>query len=187
MLKTRDIWQDGQGGVSFLSGTHIAKWVIRKGLSEEEIDRREIESLNFKEALKKCVERLNEIFWFGILEEKGKSLELLKYQLGISGNLTLGHKNMHTKPISYSENTKQKLSYFMPLDLWLYGYARELFDARYKFYKTGVWVAPEVKFPDELSCQSTRFVLKCNEPKDIYYVWNKDDKAEEYRKILPKK
>ena len=28
MLKTRDAWQDGQAGVSWLTGTHIAQWVV---------------------------------------------------------------------------------------------------------------------------------------------------------------
>lgn len=197
MLKTRDIWQDGQGGVSWLSGTHIAKWAVKKGLTEKEIDKREIASLDYKKLLKISVERMNKLFWFGILEKKEKSLELLKHQLGLDSklvrgnrnNLTLEFTNVHTKPVSYSSDTKQKLSYFMPLDLWLYGYANELFEARYELFKTGVWKAPVIPdFPEDLSCQTTRFVIRCKEPKMVYHVWDKDGnvtKVDEIKKLLP--
>ena len=28
MLETRDVWQDGQAGVSWFAGVHIAGWVV---------------------------------------------------------------------------------------------------------------------------------------------------------------
>ena len=78
----------------------------------------------------------------------------------------------------------------MPLDLWLYNYARMLFEARWKLYKTGIWEEVEIpNFPEDLSCQSTRFVIKCKEPERIYYFWDNtggnETKNTERRQLLP--
>ena len=45
--------------------------------------------------------------------------------------------------------------------MWLYEYAKRLFNARYKFFETG-----EIDFPErppfpEITCRSTRFILMC--------------------------
>ena len=65
MLRSRDAWQDGQAGVSWLTGTHIAQWVVtylNGGMKEA----RERLSLDDGYMLKLAAQRLRETFWFGI-------------------------------------------------------------------------------------------------------------------------
>ena len=64
MLESRDVWQDGQASVMWLTGTHVANWVrIKPHLIPE----REIKSLDHKTILTKAAERLNQTLWFGLL------------------------------------------------------------------------------------------------------------------------
>merc|ERR1712038_2099846 len=62
----------------------------------------------------------------------------------------------------------------MPLDMWLYNYAKLLFEARWGLYKTGQYLEPDVPPFPKVHCQSTRYVLKCTEPK-IHYQWIVED------------
>ena len=74
-----------------------------------------------------------------------KSIELLEHQLNIEmGTLILPHRNRQTldsvpepddKAFEYLESLTQ-------MDLWLYNYAKSVFNARYLHYKTGVWNQP---------------------------------------------
>ena len=43
----------------------------------------EVESLESAKMLHLAAERIDKIFWFGILEDLDRSLELLSYQLGL--------------------------------------------------------------------------------------------------------
>lgn len=65
MLRSRDAWQDGQAGVSWLTGTHIAQWVVTY-LDAEMKGERERLSLDDGYMLKLAAQRLKETFWFGI-------------------------------------------------------------------------------------------------------------------------
>ena len=50
----------------------------------------------------------------------------------------------------------------MPMDMWLYEYARIVFEARWNLYKTGVYTKPSrPKMPTKMTCQSTRYILSC--------------------------
>ena len=87
----------------------------------------------------------------------------------------------------------------MPMDGWLYAYAKRLFHARFQFFKTGTLQLPErPPFPD-ISCRSTRYVLMCNNGPyaPLLYKWdrlntagrglnvkNQESHYEQFRKIL---
>lgn len=43
----------------------------------------EVESLKTDKMLQLAADRIDKIFWFGILEDLDRSLELLSYQLGL--------------------------------------------------------------------------------------------------------
>ena len=74
-----------------------------------------------------------------------RSIELLEHQLNIEkGTLKLPHRNRHTLE-SEKKSDERAFKYLKSLtqmDLWLYNYAKSVFEARYIHYKTGVWNQP---------------------------------------------
>ena len=52
----------------------------------------------------------------------------------------------------------------MPLDIWLYEYAVDLFTARWSYFKTGKVdeIPKRPPFP-KITCKSTRYILMCYE------------------------
>ena len=86
MMANRGCWQDGQAAVSWLTGTHVGvNWVYknkrRSSITEEDKEKWEEESLNTEKILNLAADRIDNMFWFGILEDMSRSLELLQYQL----------------------------------------------------------------------------------------------------------
>jgi len=84
LFENRDWWQDGQAGVSWLTGTHIGRSWVTSGTSKSEDDD-EVEKLacDHQLIMKLAAGRLRDMLWFGILEDMDKSIELLRHQLGI--------------------------------------------------------------------------------------------------------
>ena len=161
LLNTRDVWQDGQAGVSWLTGTHISDWV---GCPEWLMDIRETLALDGTAMCLLAAERLRQVRWFGILEEWDRSIELLKHEFNLSSVPKMRHHNKGQEK-QYAELTdpeQEALASLMPRDLWLYDYAKRLFEARWQAYQTGVYDEPEYPpLPDPFSCVSTRFELNC--------------------------
>ena len=161
LLKSRDIWQDGQAGVSWITGTHIANWV---GCPKEEVEARERRALNATAMTLLAAERLQQVKWFGILEDLERSQELLQYEFNLTKRPSWKHANENKKKLhtNYTTEDMEGLTSLMPQDLLFYEYAKRLFEARWQAYKTGKYTAPELPtLPDPLSCISTRFQLNC--------------------------
>ena len=50
----------------------------------------------------------------------------------------------------------------MPQDVWLYNYAKIIFEARWNYYKTGIYKKPvRPVILDQSPCKSTRYILQC--------------------------
>ena len=72
--------------------------------------------------------------WFGLVDDLEKSYEMLQYQTGL--NVTLQHIN--TNKERYKKPTEieiQKLKVLLPMDMYLYEYAKQLHGYRYKMFK----------------------------------------------------
>ena len=184
MLETRDLWQDGQASVSWLTGTHIAGWVQ---CPRNEVPMREKRALDIKDMLLTAAVNLRKTFWFGDLKDLDRSLELLSMQINgpeqTANKITLNQANKvshdnHKSDSKLDQTIRDKLYRLMPQDNWLYEYSLLLFEARYNFFKNGgKYVEPNLpKFDLEKfssQCVSTRFVLKCSggsdsSPNDFY-------------------
>ncbi|CAB9504712.1 expressed unknown protein [Seminavis robusta] len=162
LLETRDIWQDGQAGVSWLTGTHIASWVAPKKRTEEDVLKREQAASNATAMLTLAAARLRETRWFGILEDLPRSMRLLQHEFNLSAMPSMPMKNMNNNKATLKGPEYKALASLMPQDLWLYQYARRLFEARWQKYATGVYQEPPAPpMPTELSCVSTRVELSC--------------------------
>jgi len=173
MLETRDLWQDGQASVSWLTGTHIAGWVQ---CPRNEVPSREKRALDIKDMLLTAAVNLRKTFWFGDLKDLDRSLELLSMQINgpeqTANKITLNQANKvshdnHKSDSKLDQTIRDKLYRLMPQDNWLYEYSLLLFEARWKFYKEGgKYLEPKLpKFDLEKfysQCVSTRFVLKCS-------------------------
>ena len=193
LMQTRSFWHDGQGGVHWLSGTHPeVHWVDsdlpkpakyyrelgRKNQTEYSaiIKSREIENLDMVHIMKLAAAHLRETIWFGVLEEGEKSYEMLSNILGLDYVIELTKHNMGGKRAKYkrpnemiSNEDKKLIERLIPMDIWLYEYGKILFEARYRFFKSGVYIEPALpKFP-AFECSSTRYALKCNTEPEIYY------------------
>ena len=162
LLETRDIWQDGQAGVSWFAGTHIAAWA---GCPKEEVDARERRSLNVEENLYLAARRLHEVKWFGLLEDTDKSLIMLQHEFNLTEKLVISHKKKQKDSVTKmgpSPEEKKALALLMPQDLWLYEYARRLFFARWDGFKYNNYTEPDFPpLPFPLTCISTRVELNC--------------------------
>lgn len=103
------------------------------------------------------------MFWFGILEDLDRSLELLSFQLNLPHkSLTLPKSNSNRAPSAKpSAESVEKLESLMPQDMWVYEYAKRVFEARWEYFKTGSFKPPNRPPFPKVQCRSTRFILKC--------------------------
>ena len=147
--------------------------------------------------LLKAAERLKSTFWFGILEDTERSLELLKYQLGNHEDIVLPHFNRGTyhktnetdenkrdeghAPTPSTENKKyisdnnrEFLEKLLPMDIWLYEYAKNLFEARWQLYKYGKSVEISVPALPDIDCIVTSLAMKCKSL-DLSLTLNKSE------------
>ena len=172
VLEARDFWQDGQAAVMWLTGTHIANWV--GGIKFNQIEAREIQSLDHKTLCTLATDRLKQTLWFGFISDQERSLEMLQWQLGYNTTIKLLLRNTTPHPNITLEDQKI-LESLMPMDLWLYNYAKLLFEARWQQYKTGIFREPELPPFPEMNCKSTRHILACNEKSPLgplFHTWN---------------
>jgi hypothetical protein len=176
MFETRDIWQDGQAAVSWLTGTHIAAWVGTPGSQVTKREQMAMSLENMPIMLHLAANRLEETLWFGLLEDSYKSLELLQHvtlsnttkkEDGEKHNqqerLAMPSKNVAVKKHAAATPLEvETMKSLMPQDLWLYEYAKRLFAARWKAYITNAPVVlPERPPLPKLPCHSFRFNLTC--------------------------
>ena len=71
--------------LSFFSCRSLDKWNV----SSFPVYKNEIDSLDQERMLKLSADRIENIFWFGIFEDLGRSLQLLQFQLNLSKPLFL--------------------------------------------------------------------------------------------------
>ena len=162
LLSARDIWQDGQAAVSWLTGTHIANWV---GTPANEIDQREKTASNATAMLHLAAARLRDTKWFGLLDDLPRSMRLLQHSFNLASTpeMKVSNKNRKHPPTKPTLEESQAIASLMPQDIWLFNYAKLLFEARWHEFETGIFVEPEEPpIPDIISCASTRFDLWCN-------------------------
>ena len=172
-----------QGAACWLAGTHAESWVSR-GISKEERERREHISTNWTYMLNSAIDHLHNCLWFGLLEKMDESLELFEYQTGLK--IRMKHLNKHISKMNQEPTNENihKLEKLMPMDLFLYEYAKQLFERRWQMYlnaKNGeINPLPPVnitlsKLPKIIhGCKSTSHYLKC--PDDTYrFVENSNE------------
>ena len=185
MLEAHGIWRDGQAAALWLTGTHIETWV---GIKLDKIPERETRFLDHKNICLKAGSRLKDTLWFGFLDDQERSFDMLQWQLGYDKKIRLAHRNK-TPHADITAEDKAILESLMPIDLWIYEYAKTLFDARWEQYKTGVYRDPKMPPFPQINCKSTRYILACNGRSPLgplYHVWNATDKIEQHVKLLPK-
>ena len=84
MMANRGCWQDGQAAVSWLSGTHVGYGWVKGPPIRPSKNEMEAAMIDYRKILLIAAERLENMFWFGLLEDLDRSLEMLQYQLGLS-------------------------------------------------------------------------------------------------------
>ena len=78
--------------------------------------------------------------------------------------LHMGKNNLGKRKSAATPLDEDKLRSLMPMDLWIYKYATSVFNARYDYFKNGVFNQPaRPEMPKTLPCQSTRYILSCSD------------------------
>ena len=193
-METWSHWHDGQGGVHWLSGTHPEINWVDTGLPEsskfykklsmtdqnaftELIKPRQIANLNTSNIMRVAAENLRKTIWFGVLEEPSRSYQMLSNILGLDEFIELGTHNVGGSRTKYkrptemiSEEDRALIERLIPMDIWLYNYGLQLFQARWRWFKTGNYIEPVIpSFPD-VDCVSTRYALRCDAEPEVYFA-----------------
>ena len=146
LMTFRGFWQDGQAGTSWLTSTHIGDWVQsgdRKPWSLRSKNQREMYFLNHKKMMVEAADKLDSMFWIGIVEDMERSIELLEHQLRLEkGSLKMVTANKNESKDRVSEASRSALASLVGVDRWLFDYGKRVFEARYHHYKTGNWTEP---------------------------------------------
>ena len=105
-----------------MKNDHPALWSIER-------DKRELKLLNSTWACHLAADHLEETLWFGILERLDESMQELSRTLGWS-RIRMAHKRPTIDKGGASQELKDKIALLMPMDIWLYKFSLDLFDAR---------------------------------------------------------
>ena len=170
MWKTRSLWYDGTAATSWLAGTNLESYVVGK-LGSEEVSRRDLVSANWTYMLNTAIENLHKCLWVGILDEIDRSFEMLKYQTGLEMKMqhlntrfSNGRNDSYPKLNPFQEDFLKKL---MPMDMFVYEYAKQLHNFRWVIYKnprneTSNSKQIRLQLPRILSgCKSTSQSISC--------------------------
>jgi hypothetical protein len=174
MIRLRDVWQDGQAGISWLTGTHIASFVSPH-LTESQIQQKDLAMvLHPLEMMSLAADRLErDVKFFGILEDIPRSMQLLQHEFSLKQLPVMEHRNKNRKrpPNDASSELNpwvmETLQSLMPQDVWLYQYAKQLFEARWNHAvassknHTNSTVPARPPFPTVLPCTSLRQQIQC--------------------------
>jgi hypothetical protein len=159
MLETYTIWLDGVSAIWWLTGTHPAPWVHPKRDPGQFLT----ENMDYS-IIGKSIENLKKVDWIGFLDDQKRGMELLKIQLlekdGLRrkghvgdcsdsakcndfGGFEMGFKNQHAHESEISVELREKLEVLLARDIYVYNFAKRLFEARYYASKTNVYVEPK--------------------------------------------
>lgn len=137
---------DGESGADFLAGifpTSAGLWV--------ETDRMETDMKIYlrKNKTAACLfaaQRLENTTWFGLMEDIDRSMKLLQVTLGLDFTPILPRVNGNSGNPQPTMLTVSKIKKYIPKDLWLYEYAKRLFEARWKYFMgiDCLYVSPEL-------------------------------------------
>ena len=132
---------DGEGGVDFLSGIFKANsWVMTDNIESEA---KEYLRRNKTAACLLSAERLEQTVWFGLLEDVDRSMKLLQISLGLPEVPLLLKKNSaKVKYPTPSNEIKKEIERLLPKDMWLYEYAKRLFEARWNYFIELIYAIP---------------------------------------------
>ncbi|KAL3784692.1 hypothetical protein ACHAW5_002870 [Stephanodiscus triporus] len=150
---------DGESGTDFLAGIFPpGGWVGTDGM--ETFAKSRLRA-NRTGAILLAAERLEATTWYGLMEDVGRSMELLDASLDLGYVPVLPMTNIGSpssrragrgggghpppSPVLPSEATTERIAKYVPKDMWLYEYARRLFEARYDHFVMGcAYVPPEL-------------------------------------------
>ena len=139
MMEAGDVWRDGMAGVAWLTGNMPDdSWVIRGPDSSSYRDRTANLHRNVTQTCVLASKRLEQLAWFGLLEEPTKSMKMLSGYLGRWA--TLRHRtntNAHKPRVVLDAEERAFVESLMPMDVWLFKYARRLFEARWAHFVIG--------------------------------------------------
>ena len=81
---------------------------------------------------------------------------MLQWTLGLNEQPSLPNINMngHNKNRHLLDATDEKIRSYLPCEIWLYEYARRLFEARWNHYSGKDYEHPE--YPSMLKCQQSK-------------------------------
>ena len=152
--QNRMVVHDGEAGSWWLCGAwHSGGYIMTDGKDSNE--KRWLRTHRQKCA-RKAADNLEATAWFGLLEDVPRSMELLQATLGLRFRPTLPHSNKGKKHPPAGAAEKELLTSLLQMDLWLYKFAQQLFEARWAAYQaTGnvtVAVSPErlpMQFADD--------------------------------------
>ena len=154
-----------QSSVSWLAGTHTGSFV-GLNFSDYEIFKNDQLGVNWSYMLEKSINNLHKCLWFGILEELDKSIEMFRFQTGL--NITIHHLNIgNRKHLNLTSEEITRLKNLMPMDVFLFEYAKQLHNFRWQRFKG---TQPTSSFQRDISaelpgiihgCRSTRQFLDC--------------------------
>ena len=161
-----------QASTSWLAGTNTGPFVV--SVREEEAFQKDHLGLNWTYMLNTAINNLHKCLWFGILEDLERSMELFKFQTGL--NATTHKMNVSIrKEDNITKAELEKLQALMPMDIYLYEYAKQLHEYRWQKYKHNWNNVSNYKprLPQTIrGCKSTRHFLDCPEL-SIHFPVNK--------------
>jgi hypothetical protein len=148
-VNIREAFADGLGGVSWLTGSWVKehRWMYKWVKTNETHSLGEARFGHDETKLRAlAAKRLQETFWFGLLEDQQRSLALLWSQLNDTPLCTQAPKHFQLPHVNTHENTKGGSTYKkhelsedevaflrseLKNDVWLYSYAKKLFHQRW--------------------------------------------------------
>ena len=88
---------------------------------------------NWTYFLETAITNLHKCVWLGIVEDLDNSFDMLRYQTGLDVKIERMNVNRedYQKP---SMAEREKLKALMPMDVYLYEYAKQLHEYRYKMF-----------------------------------------------------
>lgn len=146
--KNKMFLDDGMSGSSFLAGSVSANGWVKVG--EERKDFEHFKK-NMTATVLEAARNLDRTVYFGLLEDVPRSMEMLKITLNLDeipkfpkSNNNVDNRNK--KRESLSPDTISKIQPYIPGDIWLYEYAKLLFEARWDYVmkRTPVYVHPKL-------------------------------------------
>ncbi len=164
--------------INFIKQTTFPGWCTLVGWTESKMD---IEKVSISTGasppqMDLCVKLSNwqfaqvSVVWNS--EEMHKSMEMFEYQTGLKGRggkLPTVHNNSHPIP---TQDEIEEIERLMPIDMYFYKYAKQLFHHRWNWYqrniKNNTSVDPEKDFGKTDSSRSYWWLYKFSQ---IFEVW----------------